>query len=1019
TPHSIRAPRTPQEEILAALFAEVLRLPQVGIDDSFFDLGGDSITSILLVSRARKAGLVITPRHVFQHQSVAALAAASSPVNAPDGSADVAVGPFCATPIIEWMMTRGGSLRRFNQSMLLQVPAGMEQQHLATALQALVDHHDGLRLQLTPATGDATWSLCVQPAGAISASACLQRIDTSGLDESARRSRIAEATSAAQESLDPEAGRMLQAVWFDAGSTQPGRLLLSIHHLVVDGVSWRILVPDLEAAWHAARTGTQAQLGPRGTSWRRWAHKLREEAVHPKRVAELPLWQSIVDAPDALLSTRALDPARDTVRTASRLRMTLPSSVTAPLLTQVPTLFHGRINDVLLTAFALALADWRRRRGIAQDDTGALFNLEGHGREDIFEDVDLSRTVGWFTSLFPVRLALQDIDLDDALRGGEHLGRALKQSKEQLRALPDNGLGFGLLRYLNPETASLLSTHSAQISFNYLGRFAMQDAQDAQDWQAAPEAGALGGGSDTQMPLAHAIMLDAITHDRPEGPELFATWAWAGELFEEADIRELAQGWFDALQAMVSHAQQPNAGGFTPSDFPLLALSLPEVESLQAQVPDLEQALPLSSLQQGLLFHALYDEAQADAYVVQLAYEFTGPLDTAALKAATHALLERHANLRASFLHHNLAEPVQLIPRQVTIPWQDVDLSGLSAPARDSELARLLHDDSRRPFDPAQGPLLRFALIRLAPQRHRFVFTSHHILLDGWSMPILLKELFTLYASRGDVHALPPVTPYRNYLAWFKAQDRQAAEQAWRQALSGLQEPTHLASAAASSSGRQETILVELPEALTSALSAQARQRGLTLNTLVQGAWGVLLGKLTAREDVVFGVTVSGRPPELAGVESMVGLFINTLPLRFQFQAREPAIEALARLQDQQSSLIAHQHLGLSEIQRLSGFSTLFDTLCVFENYHVDPNARQPSYAGVHVARAGGTGGDTTHYPMSIAFIPGARLQLRVGYRPDLFDQASVQAIIDRLQRVLQAIAHDPAQPIGAIEILA
>ncbi|MGJ7538624.1 MULTISPECIES: condensation domain-containing protein, partial [unclassified Variovorax] len=990
----------------------------MGIDDSFFDLGGDSITSILLVSRARKAGIVITPRHVFQHQSVAALAAAAAPLNASSSQEDVAAGTVIATPIIRWLFERGNAFKRFSQSTLLQVPAGLEEQHLTTALQALVDHHDALRLRLAPTSDADGWSLHIPPLGAVDARASFLRVSIAGMDEAARRACIAKASQDAIDRFDLETGRLLQAVWFDAGTEEPGRLFLTVHHLVVDGVSWRILPPDLEAAWLAARTGTRAQLGPRSTSLRSWSQRILAEASKPARVAELPLWQSIVDAPDALLSKRLLDPARDTLSTAKRLRLTLPTAVTAPLLTQVPTLFHGRINDVLLTAFALALADWRRKRGIAQDDTGTLFNLEGHGREDIFEDVDLSRTVGWFTSLFPVRLALQDIDLDDALRGGEHLGRALKQSKEQLRALPDNGLGFGLLRYLNPETSSLLSKHSAQISFNYLGRFTMQDARDVQDWQAAPEAGALGGGSDPQMPLAHAVMLDAITHDLPGGPELLATWAWAGELFEEADIRELAQGWFDALQAMVSHAQQPNAGGFTPSDFPLIALSLPEVEYLQTQVPDLDQTLPLSSLQQGLLFHALYDEAQADAYVVQLAYEFTGPLDAAALKAAVHALLDRHANLRASFLHHNLAEPVQLIPRQVTIPWHDIDLSELSAHARDSELARFLHDDSRRPFDPAQGPLLRFALIRLAPQRHRFVFTSHHILLDGWSMPILLKELFTLYASRGDAHALPPVTPYRNYLAWFKAQDRHAAEQAWRHALTGLQEPTHLAPASSTTSGRQERFINDLSEELTSALSAQARRHGLTLNTLVQGAWGVLLGKLTSRDDIVFGVTVSGRPAELPGVESMVGLFINTLPLRFQFQAQEPAIEALARLQDQQSSLIAHQHLGLSEIQRISGFASLFDTLCVFENYHVDPNARQPSYAGVQVARAGGTGGDTTHYPLSIAFIPGARLQLRVGYRPDLFDRASVQAIVARLQRVLAAIAADPAQPIGAIEIL-
>jgi amino acid adenylation domain-containing protein/non-ribosomal peptide synthase protein (TIGR01720 family) len=1020
TPQSIRAPRNPlKEEILAALFAEILHLPQVGIDDNFFDLGGDSISSIQLVSRARKAGLLITPRSIFQHQNVAALATVATPLASQDATADVSTGAIPATPIIRWLMERGGPIRRYNQSMLLQVPADVQQDHLVTALQALLDQHDALRMHLHSATSAAQsgmgWQLEIPPVSAFGASECLRRIDTVGLHEDGLRMLIAEASRAAAARLDPEAGRMLQATWFDAGSAQPGRLLLTIHHLAVDGVSWRILVPDLELAWRAAQRNERAKLGPRGSSLRHWALRLNAEALSARRLAELPLWQSIVGASDPLLSHRPLDAARDTVATARRLTLSLPSALTSALLTQVPALFHGRINDVLLTAFALAVAHWRRRRS-SEQASGVLFDLEGHGREEIFEDIDLSRTVGWFTSIFPVRLDLQGIDLDDALRGGPHMGRALKQSKEQLRILPDNGLGFGLLRYLNPETAKVLASAAPQIGFNYLGRFA---APRAQDWAAAPEAGALGGGGDAEAPLAHAILLDAHTRDKADGPELHASWAWASELFSEEDIRDLAQRWFDALEALIAHAQQPGAGGFTPSDFPLLTLAQPELERLEQQHPSLEEILPLSALQQGLLFHALYDEHEADAYVVQIAFELTGPLDGAALQAAARALLQRHAHLRAAFLHQDLSEPVQIIDRQIALPWQDIDLVSLDTNEREAGLARFLEQDRLQPFEPAQAPLLRFALVRLAPQRARFVFTSHHILLDGWSMPILLKELFALYESRGDAHALPPATPYRNYLAWSRQQDRSAAEQAWREAFAGLQEPTKLVSSPASTSGRQESFAFSLPQTLTDALTRQARQHSLTLNTLMQGAWGALLARLTGRQDVVFGITVSGRPPELAGVESMVGLFINTLPLRLQFQPDEPVAQVLARLQDEQSSLIAHQHLGLSDIQRLSGFASLFDTLFVFENYPVDPHARQPSYAGVQVARAGGSGGDTTHYPLSIAVVPGAQLQLRVGYRPDLFERTVVEQIVQRLQRMLEAIAADVSQPIGHIEILA
>ncbi|MDP9975372.1 non-ribosomal peptide synthase protein (TIGR01720 family), partial [Variovorax paradoxus] len=1002
---------TPQEEILVSLFADVLGLAQVGIDDNFFDLGGDSISSIQLVSRARKAGLLITPRHVFQHQNVEALAAVATPLDTRRGE-DVAAGAVALTPIISWMLERGGPLQRFNQAMLLQVPSGLQQEHLVIALQTLLDQHDSLRLKLIPAISGGDWGLEIAPAKTISAQECLRRIDVAGLDEITRRARITEASQAAADRLAPEAGRMLHAVWFDAGSEQAGRLLLTIHHFAVDGVSWRILVPDLEAAWQAAHQGSRPKLGHRGSSFRRWAQLLNDESRNPARVAELPIWASILEAPDPLLSQRPLDPARDTAATTKRLTLRLPSATTSPLLTQVPALFHGRINDVLLTAFALAIADWRRRRNPGRS-TSVLFDLEGHGREEIFDGVDLSRTVGWFTSLFPVRFDLRDIDLDNALGGGVDLGRALKQGKEQLRALPDNGLGYGLLRYLNAETAKVLDGTVPQIGFNYLGRFA---APRAQDWASAPEAGALGGGEDQETPLAHAISLDALTRDRPEGPELSATWSWAGGLFTEDDIADLAHTWFRVLEALVSHSRQPQAGGFTPSDFPLIALGQAEIERLEEVIPSLEDILPPSSLQLGLLFHALYDQGQADAdaYVVQLAFELNGALDPAALRAAANALLQRHANLRACFLHQDLTEPVQVIAREVTPPWSEIDLTALDTQAQNAELARLQGEDRVRPFDPTQAPLLRFALIRLTPERARFIFTSHHILLDGWSMPILLKELFSLYAMKGDSRTLQPVAPYRNYLGWLKRQDRTAAEHAWRAAFAGLQEPTKLVPTSLASSGRQEIISFNLPQELTEALGQRVRKHALTLNTLMQGAWGALLGRLTGREDVVFGITVSGRPPELQGIEGMVGLFINTLPLRFRFRPGEPVVQTLARLQDEQSALIAHQHLGLSDIQRIAGFSSLFDTHLVFENYPVNFNARQASSDGLKIAPAGGSGGDTTHYPLSLVVVPGTQLQLRIGYRPDLFDRATVQQLAARLQRVLAAVAADPAQPIGA-----
>ena len=618
TKGSWRAPRSAEEELLCSLFAETLGLPRVGIEDNFFELGGDSISSIELVSRARRAGLLITPRDIFRHQSVEALAVVASAMHKTNAAvSDIGTGPLPLTPIMRWLLERGGSIGGFSQSMLLQVPTQLREEELIGAVQSLLDHHDALRLRLVGA-GESigAWSLEIAPPGAIRAAACVRRLDVSGLDELAARACLVEQAQAAKARLGPQAGVMVQAVWFDAGAEQAGRLLLTIHHLAVDAVSWRILVPDLAAALEAISRRPAPALEPCGSSFRRWAQRLLAAAQEPARLeATHHTGRPTLSGPDQPITHQPLDLERDTFATARHLTLMLPADVTAPLLTAVPGAFHGRVNDVLLTALVVAVAGWRRRRAHGKGTSNAvLIDLEGHGREQqLFEGVDLTRTVGWFTSLFPVRLDAGALNLEEALEGGAALGQAFKRIKEQLRALPDGGLGYGLLRHLNPETApALAGLATPQIGFNYLGRFARAQAAD---WQIAPEIEALGGGGiDPDMPFGHSLEVNAVTLDQSDGPQLSATWSWPSALLSEEEVSDLAQGWFRALEALVRHAAEPSAGGHTPSDFPLVALSQAEVDQLEAQYPKLEDILPLSPLQEGLLFHALYDTQAPDVY---------------------------------------------------------------------------------------------------------------------------------------------------------------------------------------------------------------------------------------------------------------------------------------------------------------------------------------------------------------------------------------------------------------------
>ncbi|MFC9503564.1 amino acid adenylation domain-containing protein [Streptomyces sp. NPDC057002] len=429
----------------------------------------------------------------------------------------------------------------------------------------------------------------------------------------------------------------------------------------------------------------------------------------------------------------------------------------------------------------------------------------------------------------------------------------------------------------------------------------------------------------------------------------------------------------------------------------------------------LEEILPLSPLQEGIFFHSVYDETAPDLYAVQLVVDLEGPLERDALRAAADGLLRRHANLRTSFRYEGVNRPLQIVHRAVEVPWYDVDLTALAEEDRAAEADRVVAEDRARRLDLARPPLMRFTLVVLGAGRHRLVLTFHHVLLDGWSLPVLWRELFALYSSRGDVSRLPAVRPYRDHLAWLGRQDRVAAENAWREALGDLDGPTLVAPDAGNVSMVPGQVNVQLPEGTTRALTEWVREQGLTMGTVLQGVWAIVLSRLTGRDDVVAGVTVSGRPSEIDGVESMIGLFINTVPMRARLRPAQPMAEFLRQLQDTQTRLLAHQHIGLADIRRAigsDGRGGLFDTLTVFENYP-SGGGGGASDAALRVTRVDSQ--DANHYPLSLIGAPGERIWLRLDHRPDLYDEAAARHIMDRVVRILEAVAAAPDSPVSRI----
>ncbi|WP_280341843.1 amino acid adenylation domain-containing protein, partial [Nocardia neocaledoniensis] len=774
-----RAPHGPVETRIAELFAQVLGVERVGAEDSFFAAGGDSILSIQLVTRARAAGIAFTPQEVFEQRTVAGLArvavlggeAGASLPELPGAG----VGEVPLTPVLAAMVAGDRVFGRFSQQMVLALPESVDRDGLVTVLGAVIDHHDMLRARLRHSDGQ--WRLETLPPGSVDARSLLTTLD---VPAGGPLDAIAEAAmEAALAALDP-ATRMLSVTWLRR-TDGPDGLIVAAHHAVIDGVSWRILVSDLVAAWARYAAGQRMALPAVGTSFRRWAHGLAEAA--PARRDELDHWRATLAVPDPLVGDRALDPVLDTASTVRTFSVTVPADVTEAVLTEVPTRYRAGAEDGLLAALAVAVRTWRSRRGV--DAPATRIRLEGHGREaSAVPGADLTRTVGWFTSMYPVALDLSGVDLDDAWRAGAATATVVKTVKEQLIAVPRKGIGFGMLRHLDAKSAELLDGELGQIGFNYLGRISAGEVSPdlaGSGWLPTADWGEPAAGQDPELPAAAVIDVNALATETDAGVRLRASFSYASGIVDEASVRELAECWTAALAVLAEHVRGPAAGGLTPSDVALVRVGQDELDRWHRERPGLTDVVSLAPLQLGLLF--LAQVSPEDPYLVQLAVELAGEVDLARLRRAAQVVLDRHAILRTSFGTSPTGTPVGFVVESVAVPWRVVD----TEPAAASEF---LAAEARTGFDPEVAPLARFTVYRHTGTH--LVLTVHHLLVDGWSMPLLMRELLVAYAADGAPSPLPPVRPYREYLSWLAGQDRDAALRGWAEALSG-QRPTLLA----------------------------------------------------------------------------------------------------------------------------------------------------------------------------------------------------------------------------------
>jgi amino acid adenylation domain-containing protein/non-ribosomal peptide synthase protein (TIGR01720 family) len=974
------APRTAVEEILCDIWAEALGVERVGVEDNFFELGGDSILSIQVIAKARQAGLQLTPRQFFERQTIAELAelaCSSSPVECEQGELS---GEVPLTPIQEAFFARGlAKPEHYNQAALLQLKPEADSCLLEQAVEGLLRQHDALRLSCEEQEG--VWR---QRYAMVVAEGAYRRVNFSGRSERERVKAMEEDAAGQQASLSLSAGRMMRAVEYDLGEAGR-RLLLIAHHLAVDGVSWRILLDDLQRGYEQLNRGEALDLGAKTTSYRQWAERLEQYSRSENCLEEVEYWerQRRREAGDA----EKEEESEGSYAAAGRESRWLDEDQTQELLQEVPGVYHTQINDVLLAVLWEANRRWKGERSLGVE-------LEGHGREEIFAAVDLSRTVGWFTSIYPVKLEAKS----------ERIGEALKEIKELLRAIPKRGIGYGVLKHLSRDeevVRKLSGGTNADLRFNYLGQF---DQVFKAEGVFKPAQESSGPSQAAENRMTWALDVSGMV----AGGRLRMDWVYRKSSHSQERVAELADHYMEALEELMAHCRSEEAGGYTPSDFPLAKLDQPALERVIEVGLKVEDIYPLSPMQQGLLFHSLY-EAGTGTYYEQMSCRIDGDLKVEDFKRAWQAVVDRHSILRTSFIWEGLKEPVQVVHQELKLKFREEDWRG-DAPAEHSrKLEELLKEEQEQGFELIKVPLMKLGLARVAEDAYYFIWGNHHILFDGWCRGVIIEEVFKFYEgySRGREVEIERVRPYRDYIAWLGEQNLSAAEEFWRAELRGIEGQTELGIERSGGRGQGEygEKNARISEETSRRLEEVAKKWQVTLNTLVQGAWAVVMSRYSRQREVVFGATVSGRGGGMKGIEGMVGLFINTLPVRVAVREEEQVRGLMRRLHERQSRALEYEYSPLMEVQTWSEAPRgvpLFETIHIFQNYPLDGGIREHAGFGFRVTETRYF--EKNNYALALHTAPAKELFLSLQYDDGRYETSSIERLLSHLKRLLEGM---------------
>ena len=997
SPDQFIAPKTELEKTISDIWSDLLDVSSVSSDANFFELGGDSIVSIQMVSRIRKAGFKVKIRDVFDYPTIAGLALCCKAALGNEAHQESVEGELCLLPVQRhFLETVSIDQHHFNQSVLFETPDGFDSQFLPVMLTALMNRHDALRLRFVK-DGQLQWQAehTVFNHEAIEKASITEMIPVDCNDTSLF---ITERSEYWQAQFDLATGPLIRAIHFSderVSHASNSRLLIVIHHLVVDVMSWRIMLVDIEQAYKQFCNGQDVVMSSKTSSLQAWGDALKEysnsNSLADEKLYWLQQYRHEVAPIKADMSTTA-----PFVKDSASNHLSLNKADTHYLLAEANKAHNTQTNELLITALFLAVSRWQGRNSLR-------ILLEGHGREPMSDLIDLSETVGWFTSYYPLTL----------ICSSEAIGDVIVSVKEQYRGIPNNGIGYGVLHYLTQDEDLIALSDKAypQLCFNYLGQFD-QSIKQKNQFQIANES------NEHHISPRQIRLNPLVLNGKVINGQFDFELDYSQQEYLAPTMDDLANHISMALKDVINHCKQTESTQYSPSDFPMASVTQPTFASWLKKYPTMCNLYPATVMQQGILFTSLLD---VSTYMIQVCVEFKGGLQIDQFKDAWRIVTQRHEILRTAFV--GLNETLhQLVLASVDIPWDLHDWQSLSGEQQEHEFANYLVNDRARGFDFETAGLSRFSLFQLAEDRYRFIWCHHHILTDGWSSALIYKEVMTCYQSlsQNSQPVLEAPVPYENYVYWTLEQDYVLAEQYWADRLEKISAPTLLAIdklVADSSVGYQRKTL-SLTEQQTQQLTLLAKKQHTTVNNLLQVAWGYLLHCYSGDSQVVFGVTVSGRAAEVPGIESMVGLFINSIPMVMDFSENTKTSDLIEKFHRDFHEGNDYSYLPLSEIQRQSKVASgmpLFDTLLMFANYPMD--------AGELTGRETVTVenvwvDDRAGFKIAMDAKLDTQLSIVFGYESADFSTSAIDRMTSHLSQILTSLAANIDSDIHNIDML-